>query len=137
MGQCGCGDFQPVAKMPANGGLYALEVYEGCDDCRTGAAIRLTYFPTKDVLEDNWRLREVPSIQWDTNETWVPILDRKTLQEAATAISEDAKDHLEEDDYDSPLDWFRDFGWSIVREAVRRTQEAAEPATPEADDEQD
>ena len=42
MGACGCGDYQPMFRVPGPDGImYALEVYAGCEYCSTGPGVMI------------------------------------------------------------------------------------------------
>ncbi len=43
MGACGCGEWDPSAKLPGpDGTFYVLQVYRGCEHCNADASVIIT-----------------------------------------------------------------------------------------------
>lgn len=98
MGECGCGDPRPIARMsgPEPGLWYMLEVYPGCSGCGTDWA--LSVYRTREddeLLFQPW----VPVVEFGQYDQWgVPILDTGIL------LSRFREEEVgeEDDEYESP-----------------------------------
>lgn len=62
MGQCGCGDFYPLWKLPGpDGSQYTIELLPACDYCREPLAVRISQL-RGDAL-DHWEIDQVPDFE--------------------------------------------------------------------------
>lgn len=92
MCECGCGDLQPIGKLPAKGGWYAIEVYPGCPDCYTSWGLGVTFIARKSE-DAEYLLDGVPTITFDDRGQWgMPILDTQLLREEFAKEAENGND---------------------------------------------
>ena len=92
MCECGCGEFQAIAKLPAKGGWYAIEVYPGCPDCNTSWGLGVTFIARRSE-EAEYLLEGVPDVAFDNRGMWgVPILDTAVMREQFAKEAENGDD---------------------------------------------
>lgn len=62
MGQCGCGDFYPQFTLPGpDGSVYALQLFNGCHDCRAPAGIVINKLSGEQL--DMWEIEHIPKLE--------------------------------------------------------------------------
>lgn len=80
---CGCGDFNPSLKFKGpNGQVYALELFNGCEDC--GTSVGVIVYCLEEAAAVARQLHELPDLQFSTGgteytEAMVKVLDAELL----------------------------------------------------------
>ena len=101
MGQCGCGDFQPMFKFPApDGAWYAFEVYPGCGYCDNGPGVTIHRMSAQESEE--WDVPHLPDLPWhelgypnagDVAEFAIPIIETAALRAAIHNVVGDGDEY--------------------------------------------
>lgn len=130
MGECGCGELNPIAKLPkANGIWYLLEVYPGCTYCGTSWGLGVTWI-AEDSEEWEW-FKDTPTLEFDRYQQWgTTILDIAVLRQQFK-LEEGGEDDLGEVNF--ALEEFVSHGglqrvFDETRRAVEALAAHSEPA---------
>lgn len=118
MGECGCGELSPMAKLPApDGGWFLIEVYPGCSDCGTDWSLAVS----RAMEHDEYLVEDAPPVEFSVHGMWGrKILDTQIL-EGQFRDDMGGLDLEPDDGYDDPADALSDF---ITNGGLRRAMHA-------------
>lgn len=78
MGQCGCGDFNGMWRLPAPGGKwYVIGPYGGCKDCAAPVGLMIDLMDASDLR--HWEAGKLPLLGGDPN-FGIPIFDSTAFE---------------------------------------------------------
>jgi len=116
MGQCGCGNFNGIARIKApNKTWYVIQIYPGCRYCDTSAGVLLHQMTSKELKED-WDCEDLPVLEVSPYGLNIPVLH---YNEVAKQTVESLQDWVDDvDDYS-----FRDAVHKISQEWIENIKQ--------------
>jgi len=63
MADCGCNDFDPCYRIPAEDGWYVFQIYEPCPDC--GTPLGIIIYPMDDRRLAERDCEDLPVLEFD------------------------------------------------------------------------
>lgn len=121
MGQCGCGDMNPIAQYELpDGNLLVVDEYHGCRDCETPIGYTLHLFTPEEGK--NWIFDPPVKILPDELGKVFPLIGKEEMILAAQEIEKEDgvfRVVFDGDEYASLSDFMHDKGLDLLQRAMR------------------
>ena len=125
MGQCGCGDINPILVLKIGEYYLVVDEYWGCSDCNNPIGISLHLY-SGEQFKNEWgkTLSDLTEKffpeKYGCNSKHFNFVGRDELMKAAEEL-EDDKEHVSPvSEYDSLKDFVDDNGLHLLQEAMKK-----------------
>ncbi len=127
MCECGCGDFSCNKAIRVGKNILAVEIYPGCENCRTGLMVALHIFTPEEA--EKWDIEEAKPFEPDEYghaQIDLPLLGPDELIQAARYLKLDRKSIFGRTGYGNLVDFLDDHGLELLQCALRIKQQDIE-----------
>ncbi len=138
MCECPCGEFVPFEAFQIGDKYLAIEIYPGCETCKTGVMVTLALM--SEEQKNDMDIEIAPPLEPDKGDGWdqreYRLFTQEDMIEAAKDMIEASKEIIDvskeidpqlgftSQEYENLEDLISDMGMELVRTAIHKRLEA-------------